>query len=319
MNNIKISIIVAAYNVAEWLPRCIYSVIAQTHINWELILIDDGSEDETGKIADFFSKQDSRIIVIHQKNRGLVSVREKGISIAKGEYVGFIDGDDAVDSIMYEKLLYNAIVYDADISHCGLRVCYNGQQDKGDNGTDKIVVQNRNEAVRDLLAGDWMTPSLCNKLYKRDLLKDSCLDKNIINNEDLLRNFVLFRRANNIVYEDFQGYQYWSRENSLSNDEKRICRMKDVLNARKCILQNSDSIFRNYAMKSWLSAVVNTFNCMVFYENQESKILCRECRQILKQKKDYLGLLIKRQQVAAWLIIISPKLHKWVYRLYRER
>lgn len=319
MNNIKISIIVAAYNVAEWLPRCVCSVIAQTHTNWELILIDDGSEDETGNIADFFAKQDSRIVVIHQKNGGLVSVREKGILTATGEYVGFIDGDDAVDSTMYEKLLDNAVTYDADISHCSLRVCYNGQQDKGDAGTDKIVVQEKKEAVRDLLAGEWMIPSLCNKLYKRDLLNDSCLNKDIINNEDLLRNFVLFRRAKKIVYEDFQGYQYWSRENSLSNDAKILYRMKDILNARKCILQHSDDLFRNYAMKSWLSAVINTFNCMTFYEDQESKALCRECRKILKGKKGYLGLLIKRQQFAAWLIIISPRLHKWIYQLYQER
>ncbi len=319
MSNIKISIIVAAYNVAKWLPRCVNSIIAQTYTNWELILIDDGSEDETGNIADFYAKKDSRIVVIHQKNGGLVAVREKGILTATGEYVGFIDGDDAVDSTMYEKLLNNAVIYDADISHCGLRVCYNGRQDKGNNGTSKIVIQDRKDAVRDLLAGEWMTPSLCNKLYKRELLNNSCLDKDIINNEDLLRNFVVFRRANKIVYEDFQGYQYWSRENSLSNDANILYRMKDILNARECILQHSDNLFKNYAMKSWLSAVVNTFNCMTFYEDEGAEALCQKCRKELKEKRGSLGLLIKRQQFAAWIIIVSPKLHKFIYRLYRER
>lgn len=319
MTNVKISIIVAAYNVAEWLPRCIQSVIAQTHTNWELILIDDGSKDETGKIADSFAEQDSRIIVIHQKNAGLVSVREKGISLASGEYIGFIDGDDAIDPDMYEKLLSNAIVYNADISHCSLRVCYNGQDDKGNNGTGKILVQSKIEASRDLLEGEWMPPSLCNKLYKRQLLDDSCLDKNIINNEDLLRNYVLFGRANKVVFEDFQGYQYWSRENSLSNDSKVLQRMKDVLNARRCILDNSEGQIREYAMKSWLSAVVNTVNCMTFYGNKEAKCLCRECRKMLTDNKESLRLLIKRQQVAAFLIIVSPKLHKCIYKLYRGR
>ncbi len=319
MNNVKISIIVAAYNVAEWLPRCVHSVIAQSHTNWELILIDDGSKDETGEIADCFAEKDSRIIVVHQKNAGLVSVREKGISMASGEYIGFIDGDDAIDPTMYEKLLNNAFAYDADISHCSLRVCYNGQDDKGNKGTGKILVQNKIEAIRDLLEGEWMTPSLCNKLYKRQLLNDSCLDKDIVNNEDLLRNYVLFGRANRVVFEDFQGYQYWRRENSLSNDSKVLQRMKYVLSARKCVLENSDNQSREYAMKSWLSALINTINCMTFYEDDEAKSLCRECRKMLMQRKESLRLLITRQQLAALLIIISPKLHKWIYKLYRER
>lgn len=319
MNNVKISIIVAAYNVAEWLPRCIQSIIAQTHTNWELILIDDGSEDATGKIADSFAEQDSRIIVVHQKNAGLVLVREKGISLASGEYIGFVDGDDAVDPNMYEKLLSNAIAYNADISHCSLRVCYNGQDDKGNNGTGKILVQSKIEASRDLLWGEWMAPSLCNKLYKRQLLDDSCLDKDIINNEDLLKNYVLFGRANKVVFEDFQGYQYWSRENSLSSDHNVLERMKYVLKARRCILDNSEGQIREYAMRSWLSAVVNTVNCMTVYEAKEAKQLCRECRKTLMDNKQSLRLLVKRQQVAALLIIVSPKLHKCIYKIYRGR
>lgn len=318
MKGIKISIIIAAYNVEEWLARCVQSVIDQSYKNWELILVDDGSTDETGNIADYFAEKDSRIIVIHQKNSGLVSVREKGISIASGEYIGFIDGDDAVDSTMYEKLLYNAITYEADISHCNLRVCYNGEVDQGGSGTGKILVQNKNEAVRDLLDGEWMTPSLCNKLYKRKLLDNSCLDKEIVNNEDLLRNFVLFERSNKVVYEDFQGYQYWSRKNSLSNDENILCRFKDILSARKCILENSDNVVKEYAMKAWLSAVVDSINGVTFYDD-ESKGFCKECRNILIQNKKSLKLLIKRQQYAALLIIISPSLHRFIYRMYRGR
>ena len=319
MKNIKISIIVPAYNVAEWLPRCINSVIAQTHNNWELLLIDDGSTDGTGAIVDLYAKKDSRIVAVHQKNAGLVQVREKGISLATGEYVGFIDGDDAVDSNMYERLLYNAIAYDADISHCSLRVCYNGKADERSTGTGKILVQDNKDAIRDLLSGDWMAPSLCNKLYKRQLLNDSCLNKEVVNNEDLLRNFVLFKRARKIVFQDFQGYQYWSRENSLSNDAKLLSRMKNILVARRCILDNSESEIKSYAMGSWLSSIVNVVNCLTFFADRESKQLCHECRDELIKEIKNIRLLIKRQQLAAILIIISPRIHRWIYRMSKER
>lgn len=318
MNNIKISIIVAAYNVAEWLPRCVNSVISQTHTNWELLLIDDGSTDGTSNIVDSFAKIDTRIIAIHQKNAGLVEVREKGISLATGDFVGFIDGDDAVDPDMYERLLANALIYDAEISHCKLRVCYNGQDDKGDIDTNKIVLQNSEEALKELLSGEWMAPSLCNKLYRRELLVDSCLNKKVINNEDLLRNFVLFKRAKKIVFQDFHGYQYWSRENSLSNDVKVFERTKNILIARRCILENSESKIGRYAMRSWLSANVNAINNLAFYEDEEAKRICTNCRCELKKELKNINLLILRQRIAALLVLISPKLHRLVYHLYKE-
>lgn len=318
MNNVKISIIVAAYNVAEWLPRCVQSVIAQTHTNWELILIDDGSKDETGKIADSFAKQDSRIIVVHQKNAGLVLVREKGISLASGEYIGFIDGDDAVDPDMYERLLDNAINYNAEISHCNLRVCYNGKDDVGAKDTNKIVVQNSEEAIKELLLGEWMAPSLCNKLYRSDLLIDSCLNKTVINNEDLLRNFVLFKRAKKIVFQDFHGYQYWTRVNSLSNDVRIFERTNDILSARRCILDNSETNISRYAMRSWLSANVNAINSLTFYKDERAKLICRKCRHELQKELKNIKLLIFRQRIAALLVIISPVLHRLVYQFYKE-
>ena len=116
MINKKISIIVPAYNVAKWLPRCLNSLIRQSYKELEIIVINDGSTDETGNIIDEFAKKDERIIAIHQENKGLIAVREKGISIASGMYIGFVDGDDSVLPEMYERLIHNAIRYNASIS-----------------------------------------------------------------------------------------------------------------------------------------------------------------------------------------------------------
>ncbi|MGP1586913.1 MAG: glycosyltransferase family 2 protein [Treponemataceae bacterium] len=105
----KISVIVPVYNVRNYLPKCIESIINQTHKNLEIILVDDGSTDDSGKICDEYGLKDDRIVVIHKKNGGLTSGRKAGINIATGNYVGFVDGDDWIDSDMYETLLSYAI------------------------------------------------------------------------------------------------------------------------------------------------------------------------------------------------------------------
>lgn len=204
----KISIIVPAYNVEAWLGRCVDSILAQTYPNLEVLLIDDGSTDDTADIIDRYARQDSRVVAVHQKNAGLVAVREKGIALASGDFVGFVDGDDAVDTDMYERLLHNALEVDAQISHCGLKVFYPYGRLEPHYGTGRKAVQTSQEALQELMAGEKVDPSLCNKLYRRELLKDSCLDASIQTGEDILRNFVLFQRAKRIVFEDFCGYQY---------------------------------------------------------------------------------------------------------------
>lgn len=317
--NVKISIIVPAYNVAEWLPRCVDSIIDQTHKNWELLLIDDGSTDDTSRIVDRYAQRDKRIIAIHQENAGLVEVREKGISLGTGDYVGFVDSDDAIDSDMYERLLYNAMKYRAEISHCGLRVCYGNGLEELHYGTGKILIQNSIESIKELLSGEQFDPSLCNKLYKRELLYNSCLDRNVLNSEDLLRNFVLFKRANTIVYEDFCGYQYWSRENSMSNNSRVVARAKSSILAKEQILKNSDEEERIFALRAWLSTIVNVINELTLVKSCDAKIMCADCRKKLREEKRNIKILMNRQRFVAWLIVLSPSLHRLVYKIYKKR
>lgn len=312
----KISVIVPAYNVEKWLKRCIESIIHQSHKNLEIIIINDGSSDGTAVIIDEYAAVDSRIIAVHQENCGLVKVRERGIKMATGNYIGFVDGDDAIDYDMYEKLLYNAQKYNADISHCGLKVIYPDGHQEDHYGTGDIVEQTTMDGVRDLLQGIKVDPSLCNKIYRRDLLKDSCLDATVLNNEDLLRNYVAFRRADKIIFEDFCGYQYWSRENSMSNDSKVIERVKSSIKARKCILDHSSEIDRKYAKAAWISCLINSVNTLTFRKDTESVQICKDIRKILKDEKPNIKYLIKRQQIAARLIILSPQIHRIIYKIY---
>ena len=316
----KISVLVPAYNVALWLPSCLDSILAQTYQNLEIIVVNDGSTDNTGTILDSYAKKNGRIVAIHQKNAGLVAARETGIAHATGDYVTFVDGDDTIAPDMYEHLMANALKYKADISHCGMDFVFPDGHIEPHYGTGRLLVQDNIEGLRELLIGELVEPSLCTKLYARYLVTNSCLDKSVLNNEDLLRNFTLFSRANRIVFEDFCGYQYFQRPGSMSKDSsKALQNLKHILRARKLIVDNSSEELYPYAMRLWLSTYINAINQKPDDCDEQMEEFCKECRQVLIREKKNTRHLIKRQQIAAWLIIYAPWLHKIIYRIYKRR
>lgn len=117
-----LSIIVPVYNSENHLDTCLQSIINQTYTDFEVILVNDGSTDQSGKICDNYALYDPRIIVIHQANAGPGSARNAGIDRAKGRYLGFVDSDDFVDEIMFEAMINHAIEQQADIVQCGYRM-----------------------------------------------------------------------------------------------------------------------------------------------------------------------------------------------------
>lgn len=314
-----ISVIVPVYNCEPYVERCIRSILAQTYTDLEIICVNDGSTDDSGTILDNLACEDTRIRVVHQANAGLVMVREKGIALATGDYVGFVDSDDAIEPDMYERLLKNAVEENADISHCGLCVIWPNLHKVEHYGTGVRTVQNGMNALKDLLDGVLFDASLCNKLYRRNLLTDSCLDLTVQSNEDMLRNFLLFSRAQRVVFEDFCGYQYWSRENSMSNDAKVVQRNQQVIKARRIILAHAQDEVYPHAKRLLLSTYVGVFNQNYQSKASEVQALCGECRaELNKYKKDF-SLLIPRQQFAAYLIVYAPWLHHLIYKIYNYR
>ncbi len=315
-SDIKLSVIIPAYNVATWLPRCVESVINQTYRNLEILIIDDGSTDETSQIADEYAEKDNRIRAIHQENAGLVSVREVGIELSTGQYVGFIDGDDEIASDMYERLINNALKYDAEISQCGILYCFYDGRKKMMHGTGELSILDTIEGYKQLLDGSKMEPSLCNKIYAKHLLKNSCLDKSIVNNEDLLRNSVLFARAKRSVFEDFCGYHYWRRADSMSNNERVMQTNESVLRARKIILDNAEACVRQDAWKCYMAAVIAAYNVTIGNKNEEVVAFRKKCRGILKEQKKQLRYLNKRLYYRAIAVLTIPCLYGIVYKIH---
>ena len=304
-----ISVIIPAYNVADWLERCLDSILAQTYEKLEILVIDDGSTDKTPEIIDRYAEKDHRIVAFHQTNRGLAETRDRGIREASGEYIGFVDGDDEIIPEMYERLLKNAIQYEAQISQCGILYCFYDGRRKPVYGTGKVKVYNRIDGCAALLKGSEMEPSLCNKLYLASILKDSCLDSTIMNNEDMLRNIVLFDRAERSVTEDFCGYLYWRRQASMSHNQDAVRIGRHILEARRRILDYAPEEIKNIAEINYITGAINTYHSLIGRSSQEANQLREDCISIMHEywkKNPDVSADIK---LKTWMICHVPALY----------
>ena len=185
----KVSIIIPIYNTSKYLKKCLDSVINQTYKNLEIILVDDGSTDSSGKIADDYAKKDKRIIVITQKNQGQSTARNNGLRIATGEYISFIDSDDTIDKTFIEKLLAPYLNDDhIALTVCGLRYNWLKTNTTSDVFLKPLRPRKKNESKKAyilyLLAIDGRIYSSFNKIYKKEFLKNVFFDKNLNFAED---------------------------------------------------------------------------------------------------------------------------------------
>ena len=166
----RISIIVPVYRVERYLNKCIESILNQTLTDFELILVDDGSPDKCPEFCDRYANRDSRIKVIHKPNGGLSDARNTGIREARGEYIGFVDGDDYIMPEMYQRLYELITVNKADMASCGVYNCY-GDKRIPQTTTERQIVCNGKEAFRYMLEGNGIVNIwVCCKLYKKSLL-----------------------------------------------------------------------------------------------------------------------------------------------------
>ncbi len=222
----KVSIVIAAYNVEKFIRKCVSSVVRQTYVNLEIIIVDDGSSDSTSKICDDFKKEDLRIKVIHQKNQGLSSARNNGIGIATGEYIALIDGDDYISKNFIEELIKAATNNCADIAVCGF-----ASFPHGDVECPKNMTVLGKEATKFLLTqqNTYQVVSW-NKIYKKDLFKSISFPINRLH-EDSLTTYKLFAAAEKVTFINRPLYFYRQRQNSIMSTVKLENRLKSKLDA----------------------------------------------------------------------------------------
>ena len=311
-----VSIVIPVYNAEKYLAECLESVRNQTLHDIEIICVDDGSTDGSASILTDYAKRDERIHVISQPNGGELAARNSGIQIASGQWIGFVDSDDWVSPDMFERLLTNGENHQADISHCGLLFFYTDGREIPHYGTGTVKLQNHDTGLIDLLNGSQIEPSMCNKLYRRELFSDFNIAERIQHNGDLYCNFILFGKTSSAIYEDFCGYHYRRYADSVSGDSEAVDSFRDILSVRHKLLEMSSPPVQAAAYTLWLSTLVNFINRVSYRADEEAGTFYKECMEQLKQEEQNLSCLSQKQQVVAKMHLRIPKIARLIYRVY---
>lgn len=216
-----VSIIVPVYNIAEYLEACVGSILAQTYGNYEVFLIDDGSTDGSGEICDAFAAKDARIRVLHQKNAGISAARNRGLEMAQGEYLTFVDGDDLIDRRYLEVLVSAVQKYG-----CELAIC-NYLDKEGESFREapvrfeeyrkhkgKIACFTRYYEITS--AGSHAFPTVWAKLIRRSIVQDLRFHPKLTLGEDIAYMYQCYLRDISLVEVPYDGYFYVQRTGSMT-------------------------------------------------------------------------------------------------------
>ena len=315
----RISVVVPVYNVAVDLSRCLDSILTQTHRNIEIIAVDDGSQDESGAILDEYSKKYSNFRVIHKENGGVTSARLRGIAEATGEWIGFVDGDDEIEPDMYERLLRNAEMYGAQISHCGYQMCFPDGRVHFFHNTGFLVKQDKTTGLKELLSGSIIEPGLCNKLFHKTLLhglfNSDVMDTSIKINEDLLMNFYLFSAAETSVFDDWCPYHYIVRSSSATRAKLNENMIYDPIRVKELIRQTATEEIREAVQRAYINTCINVYHSLIISGSGYREDI-RKVRNLLRLEKDSFSILGWKRELMAWLITSLPVIYKPVYTFY---
>lgn len=210
-----ITVIVPCYNVEQYLPKCVDSILRQTYRNLEVILVDDGSPDRCGEICDAYAKKDSRVVVIHKANGGLSDARNVAIDQSRGEWVTFIDSDDFVCEEYVEMLYKLATELDCDCSVCPLRPFKEGEEPIVDHAfihQEKMLPQ---KAVEQMFYQEKFDNNAASKLFHKRLFDSGIRFPKGVYFEDLAITYQLLLKSKGVGYTDAKLYHYFLRGDSI--------------------------------------------------------------------------------------------------------
>ena len=293
MSTPKVSIIVPVYNVEKYLRQCLDSILAQTFTDWECILVDDGSTDDSGKICDEYAEEDSRISTIHQVNKGSSVARNAGLAKSKGIYLSFIDSDDWVENNYLERLLETAKLYKSDMVICSFyRNFSNGKT---------LVAQNRpteNKGIKIIMESleGTLHAGLWNKLIKRSLFSD-----------------------NNILFPKYNYYEDMNVTIRLANSTDSVSYCSDVLYHYR--INMFSQTYHNNVTKKFSQFEEFAWNMNDLLSNvnfsEKDDVVCAIYQRVNSYKYDMLTRYIFYRKELKHMLSIIPESVNWERKLSR--
>lgn len=322
--NKLISVIVAAYNIEEYLPRCLDSILAQTYRPIQIIVVDDGATDTTPEICDKYAAEHAEIQVIHRKNGGLSAARNAGLEAAEGAYIGYVDGDDWIEPDMYERMLAACEEQGAELCICAYRQVGEGAQPGEFSGKQYIL--SREEALKTYICDDkpyHIYNSVWSKLFRRDIVEDLKFPEGK-KSEDILYTTHALLSSKVCVFLDSPYYNYVvSREGSIMNQGMAERRFQDEIP----FWREQRKRFEQAGYKELeLKAGYHFYRRMLFYyvdfKERKMAAAAKKLAEMLKSEKKEIetvyesGVAATGDKMRMKLFLLSPAAYYLTVKLY---
>lgn len=314
-----ISVIVPIYNVEEYLPACIESILNQTYKNLEILLIDDGSTDNSGKICDEYAKQDKRCIVVHQQNKGVSETRNTGLNHATGEYISFIDGDDYIHPQMLE-ILYEALQKgDYDFSMILYKEVYTKEKFSvisdyvyQEINQDQLIYNLYNSSLKNNIYPEINFHVIWNKLYKKNFIGTLSFIKT--SSEDTVFNNSLYLKCKKAIIINQKMYYWVQRPTSITHQGIDSTYINRILSYYQCLKATP----LNHKYRTII--LERLYKSMVTYKfNARKSPLVLEVRKINKfiKKETFTEFLLKSHiPVINKIKIFLPLYFPFIFKVY---
>lgn len=318
-----IDVVIPVYNVEKYIDRCMASVLNQTYKEINIILVDDGSTDNSGKICDRYEAEYNNVTVYHKTNGGLSSARNYGIDKSTAEYISFVDSDDYINKHWFENLYQAIQKYDADMVCAGATLVY----DESDVGADSDLSQpvsmesvSREEMYRRMFAQIGIDVSMWSKLFKREVFQNIRFPFGELY-EDMQTIEAIMEVCQRLVVTDDKGYFYYQRSDSIMYGAMSEKRMKLVT----CMEGLYDRMIEKYpkaveaARTRCVRCCIHVYNRAIFdrnYKEQEGLL-----RKKIKNQKRFVKTsqyFEFHEKVAVELIAINKGIYKTFLKVYRR-
>lgn len=317
MEKLLLSIIIPVYNVADYLEKCIHSILSQDYTNFECILIDDGSTDGSSQLCDSIQNTDKRIKVIHKNNEGVAAARNRGISESKGDFIIFVDSDDTLKPGILLQVANK-------IKETNSEIVVFGYERISENGNIIYSVCPNNNFTKQIMQNDYsdLTFLLWNKVYKRTLFNKINLTiiEGISFSEDSYLTLALQKLTENISFLNTIGYQYLCRSSSVTQRMSQ----KNHLDRLKAV-QLIDSLYSNFekrpASLKYIKFDTKFFyiDPNIFYTKKDFLINCEEWRKVFNDCNNIKTKKIGTKKMALYVILIRLHFDQLAYIFYSKK
>ena len=312
-----VSVIVPVFKVADYLDRCISSLVNQQYTNTEIILVDDGSPDDCALMCDEWAEKDDRITVIHKTNGGLSDARNFGMRVICGDYISFIDSDDYISEDFYEVLLSTALKNDSDIVECGVAKFYENGEFEEYHDDFAVNDYSASDGLSALINETMFHQHVWNKLYKQEAVQNILFEVGK-QHEDEFWTYQIFGQSNRITKINRTMYFYFQRESSIMGQGyslRRLDALEGKWNRQQYIEKNYPEL-TTQAKIDFFGSCMYAMQCVIRYmvgaERKQAVGIIRNykkrCRLTFKDIKSVCGGIKKYFYLAKINMYLCSKL-----------